>query len=316
MSIPRDHLAAAVAEHVASAPDQIVFKPISTGKFNDSYFVLAGNDQLVLRVAPSDDEVFLFYERRMMHQEPELHALLRERTNVPVAAVIAFDASRQVIDRDFILMERLPGRPLTEMGGVDHNFVLHQIGDFLAQTHQIQAEAYGYLGAHRPMQAASSWPLAFHHMWNRLVDDIVGVGLYSQDESDFVRRLLDVKMAVFEREVESSLLHMDVWHQNILVDGRGVVTGLVDWDRALWGDTEIEFAVLDYCGVSEPAFWEGYGRPRDTSPEAEIRRAFYLLYELQKYIVIREGRNRDSAGARRYKNQTFDFIRRHLQVHI
>ncbi|WP_256973118.1 aminoglycoside phosphotransferase family protein [Nostoc sp. T09] len=59
------------------------------------------------------------------------------------------------------------------------------------------------------------------------------------------------------------LLHMDVWFQNILVDSAGNVTGLVDFDRALWGDPEIEFAVLDYCGISEPAFWRGYGRERD-----------------------------------------------------
>ncbi|OUL36382.1 hypothetical protein BV372_08175 [Nostoc sp. T09] len=59
------------------------------------------------------------------------------------------------------------------------------------------------------------------------------------------------------------MLHMDVWFQNILVDSAGNVTGLVDFDRALWGDPEIEFAVLDYCGISEPAFWRGYGRERD-----------------------------------------------------
>ncbi len=47
---------------------------------------------------------------------------------------------------------------------------------------------------------------------------------------------------------------MDVWAQNILVDSMGNVSGLVDFDRALWGDPEIEFAVLNYCGISEPAF--------------------------------------------------------------
>jgi fructosamine-3-kinase len=103
---------------------------------------------------------------------------------------------------------------------------------------------------------------------------------------------------------------MDIWHQNILVDERGTVTGIVDWDRALWGDPEIEFAVLDYCGISEPAFWEGYGQPRDWSPEAQVRQVFYLLYELQKYIVIRHGRSHDPASARQYKKQVWDIIQR------
>jgi hypothetical protein len=39
---------------------------------------------------------------------------------------------------------------------------------------------------------------------------------------------------------------------------------------------------------------------------------FYLLYELQKYIVIRHGRNNDPASARRYKAQVMSAIQRNL----
>jgi hypothetical protein len=44
--------------------------------------------------------------------------------------------------------------------------------------------------------------------------------------------------------------------------------------------------------------------PRNTSGAAMIRRIFYLLYELQKYIVIRHGRNNDPAGAKRYRDHS------------
>ena len=102
---------------------------------------------------------------------------------------------------------------------------------------------------------------------------------------------------------------MDIWAQNILVDPEGNVTGLVDWDRALWGDAEIEFAVLDYCGISTDAFWRGFGRPRDTSPEARVRWVFYHLYELQKYIVIRTLRSRRPREAARYKDRALHILR-------
>ena len=101
---------------------------------------------------------------------------------------------------------------------------------------------------------------------------------------------------------------MDVWAQNILVDDGGRLTGLVDWDRALWGDPEIEFAVLDYCGISTPAFWQGYGRDRDRSEPAQVRRIFYLLYEIQKYIVIHHGRHRNPSSARRYKQHVLELV--------
>jgi aminoglycoside phosphotransferase (APT) family kinase protein len=95
---------------------------------------------------------------------------------------------------------------------------------------------------------------------------------------------------------------MDIWAENILVDDTGNVSGIVDWDRALWGDPEIEFAVLDYCGVSIPSFWRGYGRERDTSPKARSRGIYYYLYELQKYIVIERARRDNKELADRYKN--------------
>jgi hypothetical protein len=69
---------------------------------------------------------------------------------------------------------------------------------------------------------------------------------------------------------------------------------------------EIEFAVLDYCGISEPAFWQGYAAERDESPAALIRRQFYLLYELQKYMPIRVWRRNDRPGAERYKWQSLN----------
>ena len=45
-----------------------------------------------------------------------------------------------------------------------------------------------------------------------------------------------------------------------------------------------------------------------------MRQIFYLLYELEKYIVIRHGRNGDPVSAQRYKRQVMDIVRRHLTV--
>ena len=228
-----------------------------------------------------------------MHQEPGIHTLLIEKTSIPVAPIVVYDDTRDVIDRDFIIMERLPGNPISDVA-CDHDKVLRQVGAYLAEGHAQTADSYGYIGEHHPMPAQACWVDAFHIMWNRLIDGIVAVGHYDENESMEIRGLLDRHIRLFDREVPASLLHMDVWAQNILIDETSTVTGLVDWDRALWGDPEIEYAVLDYCGISEPAFWEGYGRRRDTSSGARIRQVFYLLYELQKYIIIRQGRGNDA----------------------
>ena len=306
--LSQDTLREIVTRHRPDLEGDVVAEPIATGKFNSSFFLSAGGQELVLRIAPPRDAVFLFYERDMMRQESDIHATLRARTSVPVAEIFAFDDTLDLVDRDYMLMARLPGAPLSEMPQVDANHVFLQVGRHLAEAHAITTDTCGYIGAHHPMEPQRTWVDAFAIMWNRLIDDIASVGHYDSREASSFRNLLDLHLALFDRPVQSSLLHMDIWHQNILVDEAGTVTGIIDWDRGLWGDPEIEFAVLDYCGVSKSAFWEGYGQPRDESPDARIRQVFYLLYELQKYIVIREGRNRDSDGARNYKQQALQIV--------
>jgi aminoglycoside phosphotransferase (APT) family kinase protein len=307
-----DTLSACICPYLPNADGVPVFKPIPTGKFNSSYFVNLDGQEFVLRIAPPKDVVFVFYERDMMLQEPGIHRLLLQKTSVPVAKILTFDDSHDVIDRNFILMERLPGQPLSASFFTDQNKVLRQVGEALAQTHQLTAEQYGYLGEHAPMLPQPNWIEAFQMMWRKLIEGVAAVGYYSDEESSRLLDLLDQHLSLFDREVPASLLHMDVWGQNILIDNNGNLTGLVDWDRALWGDPEIEFAVLDYCGISYPAFWEGYGQERDQSKAAQIRNLFYLLYELQKYIVIRHGRNHDPESARQYKNQVVQIVRRYF----
>ena len=312
--MPGDSDPTTLAALLRDSVGDVALTPISTGKHNRSYWVDGPRGRFVLRVAPPDAAGLLFYERRMMRQEPALHALLRARTSIPVAEVVLADFSRERLDRDYLLLTVLPGRPLSDLGlpPARSARALEQVGAALRQLHALTASdclgltAYGYLGAHRPMPPQPTWAAAFGLMWNRLLDDVVACGCYTPAEAQPLRDAYERRRAHFDRPVAPSLLHMDVWSQNILVDSAGDLSGLVDFDRALWGDPEIEFAVLDYCGISAPPFWAGYGAARDDSPPARLRRRFYLLYEVQKYMPISVWRGHDPAAARRYKAQCLE----------
>lgn len=302
-----------VATRLDLAPASLQLVPIATGKHNSSFWVVTPQNRWVLRVAPPDSAGLLFYERQMMRQEPLLHDLIRDRTSIPVAEIIAVDFTRTQFDRDCLLMAALPGVPLsdaTSFSSGTRQQVLSQVGTHLRQLHDLNApeclgmEGYGYIGPHHPMEPQPSWAEAFRVMWNLLLDDVVASGCYTSRDRDFMVNLLEQNIAHFDYTGLPRLLHMDVWAQNILVDSIGNVTALVDFDRALWGDPEIEYAVLDYCGISEPAFWLGYGRERDQSSAAQIRQQFYLLYELQKYMPIAIWRRRDEQRAMFFKQRS------------
>lgn len=307
-----------VATHLDVDPATLQLVPISTGKHNSSFWVIAEPDRWVLRVAPPDSTGLLFYEHRMMRQEPSLHDLIRLHTTIPVAQVIAADFSRAHLDRDYLLMSALPGIPLSDAADLSSDQqqqILHQVGIQLRQLHDLTAphclgmNRYGYLGAHQPMEPQPTWAEAFRVMWNLLLDDVLASGCYTLDDRQFMSNLLDQHITHFDYREPARLLHMDVWSQNILVDSTGNVTGLVDFDRALWGDPEIEFAVLDYCSISQPAFWQGYGQERDQSPSAQIRQRFYLLYEMQKYMPISIWRRQDEQRALSFKRNCLALAR-------
>jgi aminoglycoside phosphotransferase (APT) family kinase protein len=298
-----DLLRAALERHWPVPADETRIEPVPAGRHNTSLFLTHPDRRGVLRIAPPDDAGFLFYEVRMMAQEPQIHQIVSEETSIPVPAVWTFDDTREILPRDFLILERLPGEPLPPPGEGDpaaFDGVLRKLGGMIRQLHAITGPHFGYWGAHRPMEPERHWFNAFETMWGNLLADLEDCGGYDPQETLRLRNLLYSQREAFPPLKKASLCHMDLWWENILVrDGR--ITGVLDWDRALWGDPEIEFAVLDYCGMSRPAFWEGYGAERPKDGPAEVRRKFYVLYELQKYIVIERRRrgNPEKAGVYR-----------------
>ncbi len=308
-SFNKSILKSLVLKHFSEKGDNITFTPITTGRFNISYVVKCKKDDLILRIAPTQDIGLIFYEKNMMAQEPGIHRIIKERTSIPVPEIYIYDNSHSIIDTDYLIMEKIDGITATDANFLTKkqwDYILYQIGKHLNELHCLKAEEYGYLGEHHPMTPQKNWAAAFSVMWNKMINQIVEVGGYSKEEGDSFVKLLDAYYNVFQHNPVSSLLHMDIWHQNIILDKNGKIIGIVDWDRALYGDVEIEFAVLDYCGISEPSFWKGYGMQRDFSKNDLIRNIFYLLYEIQKYIIIYSTRRYNPASVEQYKKYVFN----------
>ena len=152
-SISTHFLKDILTAHLGGQASDWQITPIKTGKFNQSFWANNKQDKVVIRVAPADETGFLFYERRMMRQEPDLHTLIRQKTNIPVPEIMVHDFSHQLIDRDFVIMEALPGEPLSDIVTLSHDErtnVLKQVGVYLRQLHTITGSLYGYNGPHEP----------------------------------------------------------------------------------------------------------------------------------------------------------------------
>jgi len=271
--------------------DALHWQQTAAGLYNDSYIVTTKDNQYVLRIAPPDDTPQLFYEKHMMHSEPNMHSLLRQHTSIPAPAVCGHDFSRRIIDRDYIIMQFLPGRA--------GNYDDRELGQYVAQLHSLTGSVYGYPDRDAP--TGREWPALFLKYAAMIFADCLQCGVLDKEEHDwFLQIFKDHQQAI--KPVKPSLLHLDLWSQNILTD-KGHITAILDFDRGLYGDPELEFAVLESYGAATPGFFSGYGQKRPDSGPAQTRRILYLVYELIKYAFIRTARGGSRSTGRGHVSQ-------------
>ncbi len=251
---------------------------LKDGWFNAAFLLTARSGrEAVLKIAPSDSVRLMRYERNLMNAEVSVMRMVREVTDIPVPAIIAFDGSREEVASDYFLAERLSGLPLdqcrptmaTELGET----VDLQVGVILASLHKIIGSRFGTYN----QPESETWSAAFLSL----------VEMLRQDAADLE---VELPAGTFEAvephrwaltEVSApSLVHWDLWDGNIFVDkDSGEITGLIDFERAMWADPLIE----QNFRVPSPTLIQAYGNPILESPGAKSRR---LLYDLHLFLIM------------------------------
>lgn len=276
--------------------DSFKIYPVGSGHYNDSYEISDGKKQYILRIAPSEEIPKLFYEVDMMRCEPPVHKIVRENTTVPVPEVVHYNFKRDIIANDYLILEKLPGRE----GG----YGLKELGKYIAQLHKIKGGGFGYI--ERPFPLGDKWREVFLDYAEKIFSDCLNADAITKEEYNFFLDKYDQNRRLVE-QCEPSLLHLDLWYQNILTEN-GKISAILDFDRGMYGDIELEFAVLDTYASATPEFFDGYGNARPSDDKAKARRILYLVYELIKYAFIRLARNHNRAVARTHVEECLSLI--------
>jgi aminoglycoside phosphotransferase (APT) family kinase protein len=271
----------------ATTIDRIV--PLTAGWFNTAYAITFNNlkPDVVLRIAPHPEQRVLTYERDLMRREVAIIETVRDVPGIPAPNLVACDFSRRVIDRDCMFLEMLAGRPFNEvkdaMDPAAVEDVERAIGRCVARLGEITGPSFGYAGG-GPGAGATTWRAAFLAMVEALLRDGEALGAQLDRTWDDLRALFERHAPALDAIAQPSLVHWDLWAGNVFVkpqNGAYTVEGLIDWERALWGDPDMETAVA--CGFYGPAFYEGYGHARvedapGSARPVAVRQSLYRLY--------------------------------------
>lgn len=260
---------------------------LSDGFFNVAYRLRAtdGRD-VVVKVAPAPDVPVMSSELDLMHAEVAAMRLVAERDpGVPAPRVVHFDTSRQVCGAPYVVMSVLPGVSLAAadatLAPAASESVRREVGRLTRRINAIQGPAFGYLA--QPAMQGPEWADVFTTMMDWALADAGRMAVDLGVPADEVRSLLRRDRAVFGEVRTPRLVHWDLWAGNVFVEGDRI-TGLIDWERSLWGDPLLEVGFRTY--EDDAAFLDGYGCG-DLSPTERLRALWYDVYLL--VIAAQEG---------------------------
>ncbi|WP_062377511.1 phosphotransferase family protein [Demequina pelophila] len=212
--------------------------PMEGGSFSSVQSVeLHSGDAVVVKTSVSEDRL-LTYERDLLRAERDHLRRLESVAGVPAPVVLIEDFSRDRFEVDVIAMTLLPGMAWVEatelMTAESNDRALTEVGGVLAALGTVAAPRFGF-PAHGFALGGETWPAFMAALVEATAADAerwrVDAG------ADRLARALESVRPDLAEVTAPTLVHADLWHGNVLVDpSTGAVTGVVDFERSLYGD--------------------------------------------------------------------------------
>lgn len=249
---------------------------LTDGMFNTAYRLTTDDGRrFVLKVAPPPGAALMTYERDLMRTEVLAFELMAN-AGLPVPEV--FHA-----EDGLLLMAALEGEPWLvareRLTDGQQSALRRELGVIAAALHRITGDTFGYPQG----PSGDTWRGAFLAMVDAVLADAASYGV---EVPAGTREVFQERAHLLDEVTTPVLVHFDLWQANIFLDLAGPrIEGIIDPERAFWGDPLAELATVEFDGLDDD-FLAGYGGPPLT--EAALGRlALYRAYLC--LIMIVEG---------------------------
>lgn len=293
--------------------------PLGAGEFNAVYEVNADRSY-VLKIAPNSNTPVLTYEKDMIKAELYWYDRIREKTNISVPVIYYRDFSKDLIQADWFIMEKLDGKQRNK-AEIDRDVVTEKTAKMVAEIHGIHNDKFGYI----QNQLYDNWYEALCSMIKNLLHDAERAGKRSKNGERLLKYAHKYKDILIS--VPCSMVNYDLWDPNILCtksENGDVNFSWIDPERSFWGDRIFDFLCLEnpIARIGEKTesikyYNEVSKTPLKLNRELEIRFAFAfgliaLIQEVEKYYRYTPqnfGWWRNIAGQITYYNRAFGVLK-------
>ncbi|TCN20500.1 phosphotransferase [Mesobacillus foraminis] len=291
---PRETIEMIIRENFGKDIAVDTITELTDGWFNAVYILsfvgqgVRGFKEVVIKTGVQESKYVLSYEKNIMHAEILVYSLLQD-TIVPVPKILVHDFSKSLVDCDYFIMEKLQGENWMK---VDEKItpenkekLIADIARYTAALHNIKGGYFGYIRNDKEFQF-SDWRSAFQNMVHIAIRDgrKGGVDL----PYDSILEAFEPLWEILNEVKEPCLVNFDIWKMNIMLaekDGEYYIDGIIDHERAFYGDPYAEFISLqNICGDVEHnnVFKENYsllsGKPFTFTRNNKLRFYMYKIY--------------------------------------
>ncbi len=268
-------------------PDKQIaeIKELTEGMCNAAYDItFEDGSESILKIAAKDRRGNISNEVNLMQAEINAMKLVAEKCSFKVADIQYYDTSNTICDGSYFFMEKLEGDNffLVKKGMSEEVIAIidTEIGKISRDLLNIQNSEFGFLG---DSKRYDSLFVFVKQMLENLISDAQKRGIdILYDEQTFMNQLENDKSA-FETIHKASLVHWDMWEGNVFVKD-GHVSGIIDWERALWGESFMDDRFrMHNRGIH---FLEGFGQISFSEDELKRLRWYDIILYLTMMIEV------------------------------
>ncbi|HEY1825740.1 MAG TPA: phosphotransferase family protein [Acidimicrobiales bacterium] len=220
--------------------------------------IAGGRSNLTFRVADATGATFALRRPPVSHVLPTAHDMVREHTiitalhplGIPVARPLGLCTDPEVNERPFYVMEFVEGAILRDREGAERALdptLRHEVGEHLATTlaqlHDVDVEEAG-------LSSLARHDGYIERQLNRWRSQFEQMRVEGEDHENLVEEVGADLARSIPAQQRVSVVHGDYRLDNTVLDERGCVRAILDWEICTLGDPVADLGTL-LCYWSE-----------------------------------------------------------------
>ncbi|MBQ8334503.1 MAG: phosphotransferase [Clostridia bacterium] len=207
--------------------------------------------------------------------ETEIAAMkLAETAGIRAPRVLFYDDTMTRCTGKYFFMEYAQGTLMSAMKDAPEETkkkLQFQMGEAVRKIGEIKNDKFGIVSSGITFDS-------LHGVVYQLISNVVGDLMRNDAElgvpGETILAQLRADKPYFDEVKTPSLVHFDIWQNNIIVQN-GEIAAILDWERALWAEPLMEDRFRDY-GM-HPDYLAGFGQT-EFSPNEQRRLIWYNIW--------------------------------------